>query len=120
MTLSTARVDGTDKAVDPIVCQPWCREGDGHRDALFASDQHCWSNDRVIALTVNEPIDGGPTFWRESPDPIAYAMVFLDNAPGESTSVCVGYGDRFAIKFTPAEARQLAAALLEMTNVAER
>lgn len=68
---------------------------------------------------MNEPIDGGPTFWRDASDAVAYAMVFLDNAPGESTSVCVGYGDRFAIKFTPAEARQLAAELLAMTDLAE-
>jgi len=117
---STMRVEAADVAVEPIVCQPWCREGDGHPDALFAADQHCWSEDRVIALTVNEPLDGGPAWWRGTSDPDAYAMVFLDRAPGESTSVCVGYADRFVIRFTPTEARLLAAALVEMAHVAER
>lgn len=120
MTTTSVRVEYADEAVTPIVCQPWCREGDGHPDALFAADQHCWSEDRTIALTVNEPIDGGPLSWRRTSDPVAYAIVFLDNPPGESTSVCLGYADRFAIKFTPTETRALAAALLEMANTAER
>ncbi len=117
---STMRVEAADVTVEPIVCQPWCLEGDGHPDALFTADQHCWSEDRVIALTVNESIDGGPASWRDTSDPVAYAMVFLDSASGESTSVCVGYADRFAIRFTPTEARLLAAALLEMAGTAER
>lgn len=87
MASTSVRVEGADVAVKPIVCQPWCREGDGHQDALFASDQHCWSEDRLIALTVDESIDGGPASWRDSSDPTVYAMVFLDRAPGESTSV---------------------------------
>lgn len=120
MTSTSIRVEDADEAVRPIVCQPWCREGDGHQDALFASDQHCWSEDRTIALTMNEPIDGGPKSWRERSDPTAYVMVFLDNSPGDSTTVCVGYLDRFAIKFTPTEARLLAAALHEMADLAER
>ncbi len=120
MTSTSVRVEGADVAVKPVVCQSWCREGDGHQDALFASDQHCWSEDRVIALTVNESIDGGPASWRDTSDATAYAMVFLDRAPGESTSVCVGYTDRFAIKFTPTEACLLAAALLAMAHLAEQ
>lgn len=33
-----------DPALPAVVCAPWCREGDGHTDALFHADQHCMSD----------------------------------------------------------------------------
>jgi hypothetical protein len=27
-----------------VTCEPWCQYGDGHADASFPDDQHCWSD----------------------------------------------------------------------------
>ena len=41
------------KRLAPIACAPWCRNGSGHRDALFVEDQSCLSDvpgDEIVDL----------------------------------------------------------------------
>jgi hypothetical protein len=40
--VSTTPIADTTK-IAPIVCAPWCMDGTGHADALFAQDQFCSS-----------------------------------------------------------------------------
>ncbi len=100
------------------VCMPWCRINNGHEGEATV-DQTCWSKDRAIPLETEDPVE--PERLREKPRmPVPYSVTYLEAPLGESTRVCVGFGDLFSIKYTPAEARRLAAHLIERAAVAER
>jgi hypothetical protein len=49
-TAMTTTTEPRMTTLPPIVCAPWCEDGDGHTDALFREDQVC----RILSVT-----DGG-------------------------------------------------------------
>jgi hypothetical protein len=51
MTTTHARPTG------PIVCTPWCEDGDGHPNELFAEDQRCFSPSLRVELSEHPLIE---------------------------------------------------------------
>lgn len=115
---STTTTDEMSLDAPARVCMPWCRTNDGH-EGEAAVDQTCWSKDRAIPLETEDPVS--PERLMGAPrDPVPYSVTYLEAPLGESTRVCVGFGDLFSIKYTPTEARRLAAEIIELATVAER
>jgi hypothetical protein len=40
--------------IPPIVCTPWCEDGDGHTNAAFRGDQTCWGPSNYVDLSLGE------------------------------------------------------------------
>jgi len=115
---STTTTDDLSLDAPARVCMPWCRTNDGH-EGEAAVDQTCWSKDRAIPLETEDPVSP-PHLMGKRLDPVPYSVTYLEAPLGESTRVCVGFGELFSIKYTPAEARRLAMEIIEQAAVAER
>lgn len=48
----------------PIVCTPWCEDGDGHVTATYPDDQHCRAGYVEIELQREELELLGDTYYR--------------------------------------------------------
>jgi hypothetical protein len=46
----------THKSISPIVCTPWCQDGDGHPNEHNFEDQTCWGDAAYVPLSL-EPAD---------------------------------------------------------------
>lgn len=64
----TATTDTPILATGPIVCQPWCIYGDGHRNALFADDQYCVTDELFVPISTAEPVDVSPSYGDCKPE----------------------------------------------------
>jgi len=93
-------------AVEPIVCQPWCRHGDGHPDERVREDQWCLGLEHKVLLST-EPdelqSDGstGPQhlttyLLRQAND--SGARVFIGNGEGSGKSATLEEARRFALE----------------------
>jgi hypothetical protein len=93
-------------AVDPIVCQPWCRHGDGHPERRVREDQWCSGIEHRVLLST-EPTnlrgDGCP----EQPHLTTYlvrqandtgARVFIGHGEGSGKSATLEEARRFALE----------------------
>jgi hypothetical protein len=100
----------------PVVCAPWCEDGDGHTDEGYRGDQTCWGPATYVDLSLEDITrdDHGVyaqrigamayRHWREAP----CVYVHLD---GIELPANRGTLDD-SLHLTAAEARQLASALL--------
>jgi hypothetical protein len=41
----------------PIVCTPWCEDGDGHPDNFLREDQTCWGPSTYVDLSLEPTKD---------------------------------------------------------------
>jgi len=103
------------RAVAPIVCAPWCRDGDGHASE-HQDDQRCSSAPQKVLRTLAPQwgdTDGG---WHPSE-----AEVFVERGPSFPLAVVLyECGDQdYEVRLTPAEARSLAAHLIAGADLAE-
>ena len=102
MTTTTA----TPTTLPPIVCAPWCEEGDGHVNEMFREDQACRIlSGEGIALSRHDyaRYAGGLDLDR------LHVAVFRDLF--EEPYFEVGPESQTAFKLTPGEARELVAEL---------
>jgi uncharacterized protein DUF6907 len=99
--------------ISPIVCTPWCTDGEGHPNEHFAGDQTCWgSSATYVALsreTADVDQDGNPYPARVG----AMAHRPFNEAPVVylHTELCGWKQIDTAAHLTAEEARALAAAL---------
>lgn len=105
--------------IDPAHCQPWCwtqTTGTGHT----AGDFECWTDlDERVTLSTEPVIDGD--FDGGKPGSVPdFVSVYLWKVEGEPTTVAVSHHNLAGFHLTPAEARRLAAHLIERAEVAER
>jgi hypothetical protein len=68
----------------PIVCTPWCDEGDGHTNQFMREDQTCWGPAAYVDLSL-EPVEHD-SYGVHVPRIGAQAY---RHWPGEVPSVCV-------------------------------
>lgn len=114
--------------IPPIKCATWCVHGDGHTKELMRDDQTCWGQSHYLDLTLEDvkATELGPTEtdrFRYCVDvprigpcgyrgfnklPCVYVHIYLP-AEGEC-------GLDMSVKLTAAEARELAAALVQVAD----
>ena len=95
-------------AVAPIVCQPWCRQGDGHPDERVREDQWCSGVEHQVPLSA-EPtslLSDGST---EQPHLSTY---LVRQANDTGARVFIGYGEGSGKSATLEEARRFALEIL--------
>lgn len=44
----------------PIVCAPWCEDGDGHAREFMREDQTCWGPESYVDLSRERVTRDGP------------------------------------------------------------
>lgn len=44
-------------AASPVMCAPWCEDGDGHANAVFREDQTCWGPATYVDLSLEPTQD---------------------------------------------------------------
>jgi hypothetical protein len=44
----------------PVVCAPWCEDGDGHTGSLFREEQTCWGQADYVDLSRERVTRDGP------------------------------------------------------------
>lgn len=95
---------------EPITCQPWCEDGDGHVSELFAEDQRCESEHRqTFPQSAGEPdYDQVTAFARQRRDEPAVVALYI----------YFGSTDE-VIELTTEEARQVAANLIAVADEIE-
>src|ERR1700730_3471315 len=102
----------THPSIQPIVCAPWCTDGDGHANEHFSEDQTCWGAATYVALSREDadvdlggrpyPARVGAMAHRESgSEPVVYLHTELHGFKNIDT----------AAHLTAQEARALADAL---------
>lgn len=103
----------------PIVCAPWCEQGDGHVEETHPNDQWCYGDLAEISLSqyplVRMSDDTYRREWVEvqlSRDRHGPSLVVLG-------SIAAPAGGEVEVNMLPAEARALAAALLNAAEVIE-
>ncbi len=107
----------TRPGLPPIVCTPWCTDGDGHTQAVSEGDQVCWGETGPYVFPVHEPaeIDSNGA-WLTRVGAMAYrgfgkdAVVYLHVARSSP------HAD-ISVYLTANEARQLAARLVEVAGM---
>jgi len=110
-----------DHATGPVQCLPWCTDGTGHLAAEEPEEQHCHSQPRRIDLR--------PTPARRGGRPSGHLLVQLyrdvNRSHGsaelnlEPPEVEVYPSGADELKLSVAEARALAAVLVEVCDAAE-
>jgi hypothetical protein len=93
-------------AVEPIICQPWCRHGDGHPDERVREDQWCLGVEHKVPLSTepNELQSDGSTeqqhlttyLLRQAND--TGARVFIGHGEGSGKSATLEEARRFALE----------------------
>jgi hypothetical protein len=98
-----------------IECTPWCRDGDGHVNALHPEDQACISEEHIVELTT-EPLirfAGASTH-------LATPETYLLREPDDGTNVELSKGDVPVASLTLDEALELGRILTGMALAARR
>lgn len=107
-TLPISNVQCQQCSLDPE-CASWCPTGDGHPGALFDTDKVCWSADASLALTLERPTHANQM-------PTVDVCARRQHGGPDSVYLSGGDGD---FDMTVAEARQLAATLLQIADQVE-
>ena len=93
----------------PVVCAPWCEDGGGHTDAVFAEDQTCMGEQHITPTSNGE--DSGEL------GVLAYRW-----GGDQRSQVClnikVGRVD-VDVHLTPGQARLLTESLMTVATVVE-
>lgn len=99
--------------MSPVRCPPWCTDGDGHPDYIYAVDQWCGSEGHFVTF-VNPSGEVDP-FEQVG------ALARLDHNPDHTSVVLhVTTGDvDVDVDLSVAGARELAAAVLAAAELAE-
>jgi hypothetical protein len=106
-------------SLPPIVCAPWCTDGDGHPHEHSEGDQVCWgdSSDSSYVHPSHEPASLEPNgAW------LTRVGVMAHRGFGEEPDVYL-HVERFdpdydvSVKLTADEGRQLAANLIEVADL---
>lgn len=112
-------------SIRPVICEPWCTDGDGHIREGGREDQNCWGESHYVELTLEEvgvevkadapyghtiwPAIVGPNAYRGfNEHPCVYVHLLLPRWDIDST-----------FKLTSDEARDLAAHLLAVAEEIE-
>lgn len=109
----------TEDRVAPITCTPWCSSGDGHPNEVYESDQNCYSATDYVLLPLNgrvRNVEYGDFFAQigvSARRDLGFLPCVHIHLTLVDPDVDVG------VKFTPAEARWLAAELLRTADLAE-
>lgn len=92
----------------PVVCAPWCRDGDGHTRESFEDDQRCNSAHVSVPMTLRRPwTDDGERFTPYEVD------VFTEAGRRYRPQIVVHeWADDVEWRFTAHEARALATVLV--------
>ena len=108
----------------PVVCAPWCSDGDGHPEQLGRGDQLCHTRELLVEPLVRE-FRFGPAeiAWLDLPAryraPDGYG-VYARREPGRLDEVCLRHiGPDTETFLTPNEARLVAAALIAAADTLE-
>lgn len=108
----------------PVVCAPWCSDGDGHPEEFGRCDQLCRTRELLVEPLVREFRFSLAEIARLDL-PAGYRVpdgygVSARRKPGRLDEVCLRHvGPDTETFLTPAEARQVAAALIATADVIE-
>lgn len=94
------------EGLPPIVCAPWCREGDGHAAAWHQDDQWCCSEGAVTQLTRMPLRHYELEAWLDN------LLVHLAREYEGSAYVCLSHDGDPAIKLSLDEAEKFARDIL--------
>lgn len=94
----------TTPADGPVVCEPWCAEGDGHRGP-FREDQVCWSASIRIDLSLEPLLPDLDGCWASNAE--VYRLRHTDG----QAQINIGMNGEYDIRMTPGEAAALRDAL---------
>jgi hypothetical protein len=95
-------------SVEPIVCQPWCRDGDGHPDERMREDQWCLGVEHSVHLST-EPTE----FLSDGNTRQPYLNAhLLRQANDTAPRVFIGHGGSSGKSATLEEARRFALEIL--------
>jgi len=101
--------------VEPISCQPWCRDGDGHPHERVREDQWCVGVEHRVSLSTEPaeaPSGGGPV------QPYLNTYL-LRHANDTAPRLFVGYGAHSGKSATLEEARRFALEILARADALE-
>ena len=95
------------QTLGPIPCAPWCRDADGHTDAIHQEDQYCSSGGETIELDA-EPLS---TLLTPSGERLAWKQTLETYLSRDAWStralVNVSRNGCAAVHLTPAEAIEM-------------
>ena len=101
------------QTLPPITCTPWCVDGDGHPNEVFHGDQWCHTEERATMLTRDYK-------YPDHASEVDTVAVSLQRDPGRLPEVALHHTAPDDVAYlSPAEARQVAAALIAAADVAE-
>jgi hypothetical protein len=95
-------------AIEPIICQPWCRHGDGHPDEKVRDDQWCLGVEHTVRLST-EPTELQSDGSSEQQHLTTY---LLRQANDTGPRVFIGHGEGSGKSATLEEARRFALEIL--------
>ncbi len=101
----------------PVECMPWCSYGDGHPAEWDTADQNCYSADNYLYLPLNERDKGTEGFCAQIGVAAKREIGFLPCVHVHLTLMDPDVD--CGVKFTPAEARWLAAELLRTADLVD-
>ena len=95
-------------AIEPITCQPWCQNGDGHPDEKMREDQSCLGVEHRVHLST-EPTE---LLSDESTEQQHLTTYLLRQANDTAPRVFIGHGKGSGKSATLEEARRFALEIL--------
>lgn len=99
----------------PIVCRPWCKEGDGHAGEYSGLDQRCTGESAIIPRTLKWKWRDVGGDWHD-PELEVFVVAGRDHHPAV---VLYSMADDAEVLVTANEARQLAKAFEAAANTLE-
>jgi hypothetical protein len=98
--------------VEPITCQPWCEEGDGHPRESVREDQCCYGVEHRVLLSTE------PTMLMSDGrcEQQHLNTHLIRQADDTVTRVFIGHDDGFGKSATFEEARRFANEILSSVN----
>lgn len=115
MTASSPNNTSADLGIPTEPCAPWCDTPSGHDPKLHPEDRACWSEYRVVPLSLHDPLKYSDGRRRD------FAEVYLRRRLGQAPRVVMhaeGSDDEYEL--TVAEAQQLAKEILRWVEEAAR
>lgn len=100
------------RTLPPVDCAPWCVDHDGHPGVTHQVDQWCGSDAQTVNVSYYPAVE--QTDGSYIPERVT---VFGMRRPSMQAWVQVTFGDLDLVQLTPDEARDLAYALLEVTQL---
>jgi hypothetical protein len=97
----------------PIKCRPWCSDGTGHADAIHPDDQRCYRSIGEVKVTLRKLVRVGDQWARD------WLEVVINDWHARPAVTVVDETNNLETDLTPAEARDLAARLLEAAEAAD-